>query len=168
MRPTLILTMAAALLALAGCSSSSTPASSAAASPISSATSDAVPSTSLNPADGVRAWASGGGSAFLTDLGSDLTKVQSDYDKTDMTALVTSCAKLTSDIETAQAGSTIPDKAASTEWSLALTHLQKAAQDCTDGASSGDQASFDQMTAEMSIGINHFDSFNKRLTAITG
>ncbi|WP_037606243.1 hypothetical protein [Streptacidiphilus rugosus] len=161
MRRTLIL--AAGALFLAGCASSSAPATPAATTPDA-----ATPSASLDPATALHAWADDGGSAALSTIGSDLTDVSNALGQSDLTGAQAPCAKLTADVETDQAGTPVPDKAAAAEWSLMLSHLQAAAADCTTAAATGDSTKLDEASAELSIGGNHLTAFTNRFKQVTG
>lgn len=97
-----------------------------------------------------------------------LKQVDKDSDPVDLAALQTSCAQLTADIEAAAEEDPMPDETLAKRWKLALDHLGKSASACTVGAASEDQASFDLMAAEMSIGTDHLNAVVKRVGEITG
>ncbi|WP_234539426.1 hypothetical protein [Streptomyces shenzhenensis] len=115
----------------------------------------------------VRAWASAGGTDMLSTLAKSLSQVDKDSHPVDLAALQTSCAQLTADVEAAQGEAPMPDETLAKRWKLALDHLGKSASACTVGAASEDQASFDLMSAEMSIGNDHLNAVVKRINEIT-
>jgi hypothetical protein len=154
------------LIALAGCASTTT--SSSDAQPNATITVGSTLDATAGSGSAVRAWADNGGSTALADISTDLSKVSTDLNSRDLTALQTSCAKLTADVETDQAGAAVPDKTATIEWNLALTHLQKAASSCTMAASANDPSQLDAMSSELSIGLDHFNAFNARLHQLVG
>lgn len=130
-------------------------------------TATASASPSLDPAAKVRAWANEGGTDTLNTLTKGLGKVDKDSHPVDLAGLQDSCAQLTADVETAQGEAPMPDETLAKRWKLALDHLGKSATACTVGAASEDQASFDLMSAEMSIGNEHLNAVVKRINEIT-
>ncbi|MEW1748944.1 hypothetical protein [Streptomyces angustmyceticus] len=153
--------LAGALL-LTGCGKEPTPASKPTPSPTASA------SATLSPAEEFKEWADAGGSEIVDTVGKDLGAVDKDSHPADLEALKESCAQLTADLEVAQGGDTMPDTAMAGRWALALQHLKASAAACTEGANAEDQASFDRMAAEMSIGTKHLTAVVKRLGEVTG
>ncbi|MEU0433710.1 hypothetical protein ABZ153_19120 [Streptomyces sp. NPDC006290] len=137
------------------------------ATPEQPATTSASASPSTDPAAKVRAWADAGGFDSLDTLSTSLGQVEKDSDPVDLTALQTSCAQLTADVEAIAQEDPMPDEKLAARWKLALDHLGKSASACTVGAASEDQASFDLMAAEMSIGTKHLDAVVKRITEIS-
>ncbi|MEU8591326.1 hypothetical protein AB0C59_30680 [Streptomyces sp. NPDC048664] len=132
-----------------------------------SAPTTASPSPTLDLAAKVRAWAEEGGTDTLNTLAKRLGKVDKDSHPVNLVGLQDSCAQLTADVETAQGEAPMPDVTLDKRWKLALYHLGKSASACTVGAASGDQASFDLMSAEMSIGNEHLNAVAKRINEIT-
>lgn len=125
-------------------------------------------SASTDPMAELRAWADAGGNDTLKALMKSLGQVAKDSDPVDLPALQTSCAQLTADVEAATEEAPMPDAKLAKRWKLALDHLGKSASACTVGAASEDQASFDLMSAEMSIGTAHLNAVVKRIGEITG
>ncbi|MEV6016778.1 MULTISPECIES: hypothetical protein [unclassified Streptomyces] len=123
-------------------------------------------SPSTDTATKVRAWADAGGFDSLNTLAKSLGQVEKDSDPVDLAALQTSCAQLTADVEGIAQEDPMPDEKLAARWKLALDHLGKSASACTVGANSEDQASFDLMAAEMSIGTDHLDAVAKRVNQI--
>ncbi|MET7983025.1 hypothetical protein [Streptomyces sp. NPDC005281] len=155
-------TAVALVLTLTSCGGTS-------AAPEQSTTSaSASASPSADPATKLRAWADAGGTDTLGVLMKGLKQVDKDSDPVDLAALQTSCAQLTADIEAAAEEDPMPDETLAKRWKLALDHLGKSASACTVGAASEDQASFDLMAAEMSIGTDHLNAVVKRVGEITG
>ncbi|MFF1770484.1 hypothetical protein [Streptomyces sp. NPDC058249] len=147
------------MLMLTGCGGTS-------ATPEQPATTSASASPSTDPAAKVRAWADAGGTDTLGTIAKSLGQVDKDSHPVDLAALQTSCAQLTADVEAAQGEDPMPDKTLAKRWKLALDHLGKSASACTVGAASEDQASFDLMSAEMSIGTEHLNAVVKRINEI--
>ncbi|MER5467206.1 hypothetical protein [Streptomyces sp. NPDC002685] len=147
------------VLALTGCGGTS-------ATPKQPATTSASASPSTAPADKMLAWADAGGFDTLDTLMKSLGQVDKDSDPVDLAALQTSCAQLTADVEAAAEEDPMPDETLANRWKLALDHLGKSASACTVGAASEDQASFDLMDAEMSIGNKHLNAVVKRINEI--
>lgn len=108
-------------------------------------------------------WRDNGGSATLDTLTTDLAAVDKDSNPVDLAGLRDSCSTLTADLETARAGTPMPHPPTAQRWNLALDHLTASAKACTDGAVSGDQASFDLMASEMDIGIKHMAAVAKQI-----
>ncbi|GAA2599308.1 hypothetical protein [Streptomyces tubercidicus] len=156
------LCLVASALLLTGCGKEPTPTSKLAQSPTASA------SATLSPAEKFKEWADTGGSEIVNTIGKDLSAVDKDSHPADLEALKDSCAQLTADLEVAQGGEAMPDRAMASRWVLALKHLKTSAAACTDGANGADQASFDKMAAEMSIGTKHLSAVVKRLSEVTG
>lgn len=125
-------------------------------------------SPTQDPAAEFLAWADAGGSETLDTIVTDLDAVDKDSHPVDIEGLKESCALLTADLEVAKDEDPMPDKAMAKRWDLALTHLTASAKACTEGANNEDQASFDTMAAEMSIGNKHLDAVVKRLNEVTG
>ncbi|MEU0783270.1 hypothetical protein ABZ341_17065 [Streptomyces sp. NPDC006173] len=148
------------MLLLAGCGGTSATAE-------DPATTSAPARASADPAAQLRAWADGGGNDTLGTLMKSLGKVDKDSHPVDLTALQSSCAQLTADVEAAAGEDPMPDETLAKRWNLALDHLGKSASACTVGAASEDQASFDLMSAEMSIGNEHLNAVVKRINEIT-
>ncbi|MCX5008551.1 hypothetical protein OHB05_39030 [Streptomyces sp. NBC_00638] len=160
-KPAVATTAVVLTFLLVGCGGTSavpeqlaTPSTSAAASP------------TVDTATKVRAWADAGGFDSLDTLVKSLGQVEKDSDPVDLAALQTSCAQLTADVEAIAEEDPMPDDKLAARWKLALDHLGKSASACTVGAASGDQASFDLMAAEMSIGNEHLDAVAKQITEI--
>lgn len=126
----------------------------------------ADPAPSKDPAQRFVDWANNGGSDTLNTLSTDLSAVDADSDPIDFDGLRDSCSTLTADVEAAQDGEPMPDKATAKRWNLALEHLANSATACTEGAVSEDQASFDLMASEMDIGIKHLNAVNKHLDEV--
>jgi hypothetical protein len=123
---------------------------------------------SPDPTEAFKSWADSGGSDTLQTILDDLDSVNKASSAAGLDQLSDSCAQLTADIETAQTGDALPDKAAATAWKLAMEHLQQSASACTAGANSGEQSDFDTMSAEMAIGVKHLNAVNSRLDEVIG
>lgn len=108
-------------------------------------------------------WRDSGGSATLHTLLTDLAAVDKHSRPPNLTALRDSCATLTADLEAARASTPMPHPPTAQRWNLALDHLTASAKACTDGAVSGDQASFDLMASEMDIGVKHMEATAKQI-----
>ncbi|MFD8771392.1 hypothetical protein ACFRCQ_28255 [Cytobacillus firmus] len=123
-------------------------------------------SASKDPAQQFLDWADNGGSESIDTIATDLGAVDKASHPVDLAGLRESCSTLTADIEAAQGGDPMPDKAMAKRWDLALTHLANSATACTEGSISEDQASFDLMASEMDIGIKHLNAVNKHLDEV--
>lgn len=108
-------------------------------------------------------WRDNGGSTTLATLMTDLAAVDEDSRPVDLAGLRDSCSTLTADLEAARGGTPMPHPATAQRWNLALDHLAASAKACTDGAVSGEQASFDLMASEMDIGIKHMEAVAKQI-----
>ncbi|MFH8736795.1 hypothetical protein [Streptomyces sp. NPDC017964] len=124
------------------------------------------PTASKDPAQQFLDWADNGGSESIDTIATDLGAVDKDSHPVDLAGLRESCSTLTADIEAAQGGDPMPDKAMAKRWDLALEHLANSATACTEGSISEDQASFDLMASEMDIGIKHLNAVNKHLDEV--
>ncbi|MCX5441347.1 hypothetical protein OHB53_08645 [Streptomyces sp. NBC_00056] len=123
----------------------------------------ASPTASKDPSQQFLDWADNGGSESIDTIATDLGAVDEDSHPVDLAGLRESCSTLTADIEAAQGGDPMPDKAMAKRWDLALKHLANSATACTEGSVSEDQTSFDLMASEMDIGIKHLNAVNKHL-----
>lgn len=159
-RPAVAVTSVATVLLLTGCGSATT-------TPEKAVRTTASASPSADPAAELLAWADAGGSDTLSTLSASLGQVDKDSHPADVVALQDSCAKLTADVEAALGEDPMPDEAMARRWNLALDHLGKSASACTVGAASDDQASFDLMAAEMSIGNEHLNAVVKQINELT-
>ncbi|MFF3409513.1 hypothetical protein ACFYW8_25560 [Streptomyces sp. NPDC002742] len=161
-KPAIATTAVALSFLFAGCGGGISAAPEQAATPSTSAS--ARPSTGT--ATKVHAWAEAGGFDSLDTLTKSLRQVEKDSDPVNLAALQTSCAQLTADVEAIAQEDPMPDDKLAARWKLALDHLGKSASACTVGANSEDQASFDLMAAEMSIGNEHLDAVATRINEI--
>ncbi|WP_326648366.1 hypothetical protein [Streptomyces sp. NBC_01750] len=161
---TTVAVAAVLFISLAGCGTAESKTPGEAETP----TVGAASTPSLSAVDQLRNWRDTGGSDQLSTITADLTAVNKDSHPVNLPGLRKSCPRMTADLEAAQKGDPMPDKTLATRWSLALEHLAASAAACAQGANSEDQASFDTMAAEMSIGTEHLVAVNDRLTEIIG
>ncbi|MGW4042989.1 hypothetical protein [Streptomyces sp. NPDC004721] len=167
-RPTRAITIGSAVAAIlviagVGLAISSNKSDDKAAPAASSSAPGPTPSASKDIAQEFADWRDDGGLDTLTTLSADLKAVDEASHPADLDGLRDSCSTLTADIETAQEGDPLPDKATNKRWSLALEHLGNSATACTLGAVSSDQASFDLMASEMEIGTKHLHAVVERV-----
>ena len=113
-------------------------------------------------------WRDSGGMDTLSTLSDDLSAVDKASHPVDFDGLRESCSTLTADVEAAQDGDPLPDKAIDKRWNLALEHLANSATACSQGAVGEDQASFDLMASEMDIGTKHLDAVLERVGKVLG
>ena len=155
-------------LALAGCSSGSTPSTAPAEQPTAAPSSPAGTAPSLPaaastaPPSGAsaKAWYQSGGKDLIALLTGDIANLSTDDGNQDSDMVNTDCIQLTGDVSRAQAYAPVPDPRAQTSWSSALTTLHQGYMDCNGGYSDSD-------TAEVAKGVAEIKSAAAALADVT-
>lgn len=116
----------------------------------------------------VAKWVTAGGSANLTTLGTDFTKLEAAADSEDLAQMGASCQQLLVDVKAAQAYDPIPDPAAEKNWANALDLYAEGAADCAAGAQRTDVDMIARASNEIVAGTGALDKVTTRLKAISG
>jgi hypothetical protein len=158
MRRTRLLAVAAVLV-LAGCSSTTT-------HPVAASTT-ATPSTQ-NVKSAIANWFNGGGGTRITAIGTDAKSAAGSAEGPDIATLRTACTALQSDVESAQAYAPIPDAQMQSAWSSALAQYARAAGDCIAGVDSMDATVISRASSELGAASGFMDQATARAQALGG
>lgn len=161
----------AVLLAVAGCSSSTS--KPAAAPQTSATTSVAAPATPTTPsAQNIKAaiatWYNSGGGTRITAISADSKSASGSSSGLDIATLRTACTALQHDVESAQAYAPIPDAKMQSAWSSALAQYARAAGDCIAGIDSMDATVVSRAGSELTAASGFMDQATTRAQELNG
>jgi hypothetical protein len=151
------------LLPIAACSSGgSKPSSSVTSSP-----SVVSAPTSLSTQAQLQAWWKGGAEADVTQIGTDLQRVQdAGVDPANTAELAAACISLKSDLESAGSRGAPPVAEAAGPWDTAIATYRQAATECAEGAQSPpDAALLGRMVDDIGAGNTALEQATRAIQA---
>lgn len=135
-------------------------------SDISSTTVATTTTTTEDPAVAVKGWLSGN-EGTLQALQNDLDSINTGGNSGDLTAVLSGCQQLVTDVANAQKVAPVPNPTIEGAWQASLADFATAAQDCVSGINNADLSLIAQYKSYISKGINAQASVIKQIQSLS-